>query len=69
MRLTKNDSSINLLKGIGMFLVIYAHNDFGIIGEYIYTFHMPLFFFISGYLENPSKYSFSEYLKKNLNDY
>ncbi|WP_042330692.1 acyltransferase family protein [Desulfosporosinus orientis] len=49
---------IDILKGIGIFLVVWGHsnllltsfNDFSYITKYIYSFHMPLFFFISGYL-------------------
>lgn len=42
---------ISICKGIGIILVVIGHLN---IGEYwhqvIYSFHMPLFFFISGYL-------------------
>lgn len=38
---------IDLVKGFGIVLVIYAHN-FPYLETYIYGFHMPLFFFISG---------------------
>ncbi|MDO5969176.1 acyltransferase family protein [Flavivirga aquimarina] len=38
---------IDQAKGLGIFLVIYAHN-FPYLESYIYSFHMPLFFFISG---------------------
>lgn len=42
---------ISICKGIGIILVVLGHLN---IGEYwhqvIYSFHMPLFFFISGYL-------------------
>lgn len=38
---------VDQVKGIGILLMIYAHN-FPIIEDYIYTFHMPLFFFIAG---------------------
>lgn len=45
---------IDILKGLGIFLVILGHtiknNDLYL---WIYSFHMPLFFFISGYLMNP----------------
>ena len=62
--LSKNNSNINFLKGVGIIAVIYAHNDFSVWGKYIYTFHMPLFFFISGFLENPNKYEFKSYILK-----
>ena len=38
---------IDQLKGIGIILMIYAHN-FPFLEYYIYTFHMPLFFFVAG---------------------
>lgn len=45
---------IDLLKGLGIFFVILGHtiknNDLYV---WIYSFHMPLFFFISGYLTEP----------------
>lgn len=49
---------IDILRGIGMLLVVYGH----IIRiypdrSYIWTFHMPLFFFISGLTFIPNKYN------------
>ena len=38
---------VDQTKGVGIFLMIYAHN-FPFTETYIYTFHMPLFFFIAG---------------------
>lgn len=48
---------LDMLKGWGMLLVMLGHvkiPDFLIV--YIYSFHMPLFFFISGYVFNIDKY-------------
>lgn len=48
---------IDIVKGIGILLVMIGHapgNPF--ILTLIYTFHMPLFFFISGYLFHYNKY-------------
>lgn len=59
---------IDLLKGIGMILVCIGHIKPDIFLEtHIYSFHMPLFFFISGYLFIKSKYSFSDFLKRRFN--
>lgn len=47
----KNDriDYLDVAKGIGIFLVVWAHAG-GVFSKYIYQFHMPLFFLISGYL-------------------
>ena len=48
---------IDVLKGIGIFLVVFGHVTHILeLREYIWNFHMPLFFFISGFLFNSSKY-------------
>ncbi|WML41199.1 acyltransferase family protein [Neobacillus sp. OS1-2] len=48
---------IDACKGVGIFLVIIGHTmiDNNLRGQ-IYAFHMPLFFFISGYLFSIKKY-------------
>lgn len=45
---------IDALRGIGMFLVLLGHSSLtgSVISKYIYSFHMPLFFFISGIVFN-----------------
>lgn len=49
---------IDALKGIGIMLVVFAHHSLPIaLDTYIFSFHMPLFFFISGYLFEFGKYS------------
>jgi len=40
---------IDFLKGVGIFLVVWGHTMFPR-SVYIYSFHMPLFFFLSGFL-------------------
>lgn len=42
--------AIDIMKAIGIFLVIVGHNSSGILNNYIYSFHMPMFFIIAGYL-------------------
>lgn len=48
---------LNSAKGIGVILVILGHllynSRFVGFNHYIYAFHMPLFFIISGYLQRP----------------
>ena len=43
---------IDILKGIGVVLMILGHMHFcdDIFNKYIFGFHMPLFFIISGFL-------------------
>lgn len=41
---------IDVLKGLGMLAVVGAHIYSGIIPRVFYLFHMPLFFFVGGYL-------------------
>lgn len=59
---------IDITKGIGILLVVWAHILLvGWTHRFIYAFHMPLFFFMSGYLFNSVKYhSFKDFLKKRF---
>ena len=46
---------VDIAKGIGIFLMVMGHTGIPRIGnQWIYSFHMPLFFFISGFLFNTS---------------
>ncbi|MBU3111029.1 acyltransferase family protein [Clostridium lacusfryxellense] len=60
----KKISWIDISKGIAMLLVILGHTGVPVkINNYIYSFHMPLFFFLSGYLFKINKYhSFIKFL-------
>ena len=54
----ERDRALDVAKGIGIFLVIFGHTcKQGYIVNYIYAFHVPLFFFLSGLLFRPEKYS------------
>lgn len=59
-KIIKRDRSLDIMKGIGILLVVFAHvfHKSGI----IYQFHMPLFFILSGAAMTYSKSGFS--LKK-----
>lgn len=48
--LTKRDNVLDILKGLGIFLVVMGHTTRGASGHWIYLFHMPLFFIASGCL-------------------
>lgn len=58
---------LDSVKVFGITLVVFGHftpdykNDF--LCQLIYSFHMPLFFIISGYLCSTAKNDFIEYLK------
>ncbi|WKZ43932.1 MAG: acyltransferase family protein [Anaerolineales bacterium] len=67
--MSKRIETIDIARGIGILLVVLAHNDFGFISQYgyevIYSFHMPLFFFLSGYFIK-TNISFFEFSKKRF---
>lgn len=47
----------DILRGIGVVLMVMGHVTFGKAFDiYIHAFHMPLFFFVSGYFFNMKKY-------------
>ena len=48
------DKQIDALKGMGIFFVVLGHTA-SIFSPWTYTFHMPLFFFISGFLRYGGK--------------
>lgn len=61
------NKQIEILKGIGAILVVIGHlvPANGNVKIYIYAFHIPLFFFLSGFLFSTKK-DFKNYLKSNL---
>ena len=65
---------IDVCKGLGIFLVVIGHTSIAQISQtvynWIYSFHMPMFYMLSGMMLNDSKYSdFRSYIKtiKNIN--
>lgn len=59
-------SYIDILKGFGIFFVVFGHvTHIGEIRDYIWNFHMPLFFFVSGFLYKPSL-SFRDFFLKRI---
>ncbi len=59
----KKDSLFSLLKGIGIALVVIGHSGCpDALCDFIYAFHMPLFFIISGFL-------FKSTIFKNKNEF
>lgn len=54
--MTERDSTVDSLKGVGILLVLYGHTQaISILHEWIYLFHMPLFFFVSGFFYKRNK--------------
>lgn len=60
---------IDTLRGLAMFFVVWGHNQKNgtLIRKYIYSFHMPMFFFISGLtFGEADKLPFKDFLKKKV---
>jgi fucose 4-O-acetylase-like acetyltransferase len=68
--MSKRIEYIDVARGIGILLVVMGHNDFAAISPFlykvIYSFHMPMFFFLSGYFLNPAV-GFWSFFKKRFN--
>lgn len=62
--ITKDESAyLYILKGLGILLVVLGHTNIpNSLVNMIFSFHMPLFFFISGYLFDYNKYQTSFFL-------
>ena len=68
--MSKRIEYLDIARGIGILLVVLGHNDFEAISlfihQVIYSFHIPLFFFLSGYFIHTS-ISFFDFFKKRFN--
>lgn len=61
-------NEINIMRGMAVLCVVIGHSFnstatptfLGFIKSFVYCFHMPAFFFISGFLEGENKRNFSE---------
>ena len=56
---------IDVMKGLGILSVVAGHIYGGEISRNIFIFHMPLFFFISGYLFKPTS-NYKDYFTKKM---
>ena len=64
---TKRIEALDVAKGIGIILVIIGHLSSSYLHDWIYSFHMPLFFIISGICFKTEKYpSFLFFLKQRI---
>lgn len=61
---------IDIAKGLGILVIVLAHNDLGgyhpTLHKFIYAFHIPLFFFLSGMFFRPER-AFGETVKRRFN--
>lgn len=58
---------LDFAKGIGILCVVFGHTQIPYISEYlIRPFHVPLFFFLSGFCFAVKKYNFKEFLSKKI---
>ncbi len=56
---------LDSLRGFGIILITVGHlGCFELLERYIYSFHVPLFFFISGYLYNRSAKPIKNFIKR-----
>jgi len=58
---------VDIAKGLGMLMVIWGHINSGSTFVLVYSFHMPLFFFLSGIVFNSNRYnSFKEFFIRKV---
>jgi len=58
---------VDIAKGIGILLVVLGHCQISeTMLEIITSFHMPLFYFLAGYVYCPAKHSFSSFFKSRM---
>ena len=63
---SKRIASIDIAKGVGMLFIIWGHvMRYGITNHWVYVFHIPLFFFLSGLVFSQERYGdFKAFLKR-----
>ncbi len=64
----ERSESVDILKGVGMLSVIWGHT-IPYFNGFIYTFHMPLFFLMSGYYFNIDRYDLKKDFKRLMFPY
>ena len=67
-RTIKRLTELDVLREIAIFLIVFGHvTHISELRNYIWDFHIPIFFFISGFLFQPEKYNeFSNFLKHKV---
>ena len=60
----QRNEAIDILKGIGIILVLTAHSLEGFLSQFAYTFHMPLFFIVTGlFISEANEHDFGKWWK------
>ncbi len=63
----KRINFIDIAKGLGIILVYIGHYNFPeTINKFIYMFHMPFFFFVSGFMFKPNNASFFNFVQHKM---
>ena len=57
---------VDAAKGIGLLCVILGHLNIPYVATWVYFFHMPLFFFLSGFVFSGGKYDLKTFLSKKV---
>lgn len=55
MAITKRDNSIDIARGIAIICIVLGHLGNPTINRFVYTFHVPIFYLISGYFFREEK--------------
>lgn len=59
--------TIDALKAFGIFCIVLGHNNYAQAGNYIYSFHIPLFLFVSGLMFDVNRYkSIGNFIKRRF---
>ena len=68
--MNKRIGYIDIARGLGILVIVLAHNDLAeyhpTLHKFIYAFHIPLFFFLSGMFFRPER-AFGETLRRRFN--
>lgn len=64
------DEWVDVARGLGLILVVFGHLLYGgtweDVNRAIYSFHMPMYFILSGFVAHPRKETFRSYVKRKF---
>lgn len=64
--MNSRNKEIDVLRGILIFFVVLGHSTHGPLHDFIFLFHMPLFFMMSGTLISKNRLTEKEYFLKKV---